>query len=622
MPVSEAFANRLGFTTVGGSTSYHLNRLRARELGVQTFVGLAGAAALRNMPFLRGSQKRSHGVMSQSTASFSQASQQSAAKINDVLVSSNELIARKRSSPVSYRLHPAKWLAMDKMLKNLFFPLQRTMLNFGISSFSGFGDLNYDDKLNVAGATLEATQRTRGLYRGLAMFDVRTTSISDTRSTLNTLNAARKPIGEVVQSGGATAVVESYFRRFNNQPDKTVVATTEVGDAAIVNQSSMQTFATDWQVDPTAKTVRSLSMGVNLDILERQSVTSMVYTDPIVAPYIVRNTDTAALEPGSGHTLTNAGRVTVRDDGALDGSVMTSTTQPLGPDGVYYTKVQDGVMRIIDGQIVMDVMNTEQTPCLVEVVIHSKKKTALTKQAIFDQLYNDVDRKLKRRVQNGSDLPSDTNVSGGWQAFYDPKYPLLKTDADAISRRYITEVHRSSHALAPGQSKKISISLGSLWYKLGNKGDTITGDSSTTAPSEFPKVQYNTGSLFVSVGHSGFDYPQSFATNNVGLSGAYTEPSTLFSGGDTSGNFGNYAGTGFWVGKATAPSSISIDGHYTEKFYPMTFDRSVPSCGQFGVPSPAYIQGTLNSNSYDAAVPLATIVPERVQSAGPISSVT
>ena len=260
--------------------------------------------------------------------------------------------------------------------------------------------------------------------------------------------------------------------------------------------------------------------------------------------------------------------------------------------------MKDGVVRISDGYVHIDIMNTEQTPCVVELVIHSRKKTDLDTQSIYNMLWHDVERAQRQKAVTDS-ASSTGNTAGGWQAWYDPKYPFLKYNSNARVKAHISEVHRSNHVLAPGQSKLIKIALGNLWYKIGGKSDEPYTDSSGDVPSFIAKNVNNPGQLYFNIGHSGFEYPQNVAQLPY-IDQVYTEPSNQ---SNPQLKFGDVAGTGFWVGKATAPSSISIDGTYCDKFYPATFDRSP--------------NGVLNhdilkvANVKSGAVPLATIVPAR-----------
>ena len=180
-------------------------------------------------------------------------------------------------------------------------------------------------------------------------------------------------------------------------------------------------------------------MGSNLADMEENAVAGMCYADPVVSQFRVRSV-----------TASDNGLVTeAANTGVIEGEDNPDTANPsttyVGPDATnYFSYMSDAVMRIVDGSLQMDIMNTEQTPCVVEIVIHSKKKNDLTKAQIYKELFNDVNRHL--RAKGVSDAPDATaNQTGGWQAFYDPNYPLLKVPSKARVLSYITEVHRSNH---------------------------------------------------------------------------------------------------------------------------------------------------------------------------------
>ena len=95
-----------------------------------------------------------------------------------------------------------------------------------------------------------------------------------------------------------------------------------------------------------------------------------------------------------------------------------------------------------------------------------------------------------------------------------------------------------------------------------------------------------------------------------GTGSAFTLPNTGTPGGTWQG--GPYPGTGFWVGKSHSSSSVSISGKYSEKFYPLTFDRSSHNELAHTVTRPSFLTGTLIPSGEEPAVPLATIVQNRV----------
>lgn len=583
MPVSEAFANRLGFTTVGGSTSYHLNRLRARELGIRSAFGLGAAALYRNMPNLRGT-KRSY-AQSVGSQDMSQLTTQQSSAVLDGLYANHELIDRKRAPPAKFRLHPAKYLNMDSMLKNMFFPTMTTKLRFGMSSFTGVNLMDCTDYVadTTAGQGAESAHaqlRARGLYRGVAMFTIRDSNYDVNRQTDNALNSKCLTVG-TAQAGTSTVdkPILTPYRRFLSSPQQDRDGGDVINAAPTVTANAIT----------LPNEIRCLSLGTNLNDMEENAVGGMVYTDPYIAQEKYFNTSKSQEASNTGLTNNEAPPSGVTQD-TMVGPTANS----------YYSYMKDSVMRIQDGYVHLDIMNTELTPCVVEVVLHSRKKTTLTTQEIMSTLWNDVDRHLTAKASSNHDLDATSIKSGGWQAFYDPNYPLLKFNSKAQVSDYINEVHRSNHVLAPGQAKTVKIALGSFWYKVGNKYDFEYHAETPPSPTTMLKHKENVGSLICSIGHSGFEYPQAI-TGVPDLNKVLIAPSTSYGSTD----WGNLAGSGFWVGKANAPSSISIDGTYQDKFYPVTFDRTPNSVINNGQLRPAVFAGGY-------AIPMATIVPQRV----------
>lgn len=554
---------------------------RAAKLYRTAYILADGSSYI--MPSLRGTKR------SRDSQDLSQSSASTARSALQTIISNQEIVDRKRAPPVSYRLHPAKYLQMDKMLKSMFFPLITTRLNFGISSFSGINLKNASDKFVDSSVTdPAATLRTRGLYRGLVFFDVRNTAGGITRLTDRALNCEQLPVATTNQGASDEATAYSHYRRFHAQPDQD----SDFSDGnQIINSSP--TLTLDDLAAPN--NIRSLSLGSNLSDIEETAVAGMCYADPAVSQFRLRSvTASSSSKEGAANTNLIAG-----EDGP---DITVASTTWTGPtDQSYFSHMSDAVIRIVDGHLHMDIMNTEQTPCVVEVVIHSKKKNIFSKQQIVNQIWTDVDRHLSAKGVVDAPAPN-TNPSGGWQAFFDPTYPLLKLPSKGKAVNYINEVHRSNHVLAPGQSKQLRISLGNLWYKLGNKSEVLDDGQDLPDAQQFPKIQDNAGALYVAVGHSGFEYPQNITAVGGGVTDIITSPGTTSA----------LLGSGFWVGKAHAPSSISMDCQYQDKFYPATFDREPNNILNTGQPRPAAFAlggGLLPAR---AAVPLSTIIPQRV----------
>lgn len=520
-----------------------------------------------------------------------------------------EMIERKRLPPVSFRLHPAKYLNMDKMLKNLFFPLRVLRNHFGLTSYSGCNTLDAEDLLNI-NKDIAGVLRTKGNYRGVAFFSVRNTDVEANPTANDCLNGDPKQIGGVRDSG-VTKVqqVDSIYRPYHNGPQLVgglLGSSTYDGSSVSLNGQQVLTSADS----KDSAQVRDLSMGINLTQIEAAALNGMCYADPVVASgrlavpaAPVLNSDNTELVPGQTGIQNYENSVYIDSD---PGSA------------AYNYQVADGVVRIVDGSLVMDIMNTENTPCVVEVVIHSKKKNNLTKQQIFDQFQLDYNRLNAAKGVTAGFSASDANTSGGWQTFYDPEVPLMKLPKSCRVYDYVSEVHRSHHILAPGQSKLVTIKLGSLWYKLSNKNDIVNADPTEQGKPNLGFVSHtdNVGTLFVSVGHSGFNCPQGIQAVLNGPSGdgstvysqAYMSPMTTYSSVG-----GTVRGSGWWAGMAHAPSSILLSGKYEESFYPMTFDRSVPTATRGFIGRGAMFQA--DGTTDRAHIPVTHILPAKVVTA-------
>jgi len=545
-------------------------------------------------------------AVSQSRKNLKRKTPDQVEKSLDASYRSGEMVERKRLPPSYFRLHAAKYLQMDKMLKNLFFPLRVLRNHFGLSSYSGCNQKNAEDLLGIKQRMIGA-MRTKGHYRGVAFFDIRNTDLEASPTAYNCLNGDPKQIGGVRDStnpSNTTQNVDSIYRAFHNGPQLdggALGATTFDGGSVLPN--AQQVFTDSDSIDRAQ--VRSLSMGINLGSIEQAALNGMCYADPVVAngrlavpAAPVANMDNTELLPGQTSISSYANSPWIDSDPGTS---------------AYNYQVANGVVRIVDGSLQMDIMNTENTPCVVEVVIHSKKKNNLPKQKIFDQFQHDYQLLNAAKGITSGFTATDANESGGWQTFYDPEVPLLKLPKSCRVYEYVTEVHRSHHILAPGQSKLVSIKLGSLWYKLSNKNDIISSNPTGTGNPNKGFISHvdNVGTLFCSVGHSGFMCPQGIQAVMDGPPGvggqvydeAYMSPQSVFS--TTAGR-----GSGWWAGMAHAPSSILLSGNYEESFYPMTFDRSDPTATRGFLNRGAVFQTKDTTNR--AHVPVSHILPEKV----------
>jgi hypothetical protein len=518
-----------------------------------------------------------------------------------------EMIERKRLPPASYRLHAAKWLVMDKMLKQLLFPLQSLKNNFGFTSYSGINKLAVEDALDIDNSMI-GKQRTGGCYRGVAFFDIRTTNAADTPVSNNTLNADPKIVGGVSGNNvNQNFDVDSVYRTFHNGPKLDNVNTggtvVQPYDGNVVTQTEMQAFesvpASTISAD-AGTTARSLGMGINLSQVESASVNAMCYADPV---FTAGRLITAG-QPGAAGAAALVSNLNNTELITGQGGINPGGNSLYQSAGIYNGQVRNGIVRIADGKVTMDIMNTENTPCVVEIVIHSKKKNNLTKQDCFNRLFNDAQVYYASKGVTAGTTANDANSSGGWQTLYDPDVPLLKLPASSPCYTLMSEVHRSNHILAPGQSKLVTIALGSHWYKLINKNDAT---ANLTAVDGFDSFVFNSGSLFCSVGHSGFMAAQGIQTMTDGTANTnlYTKP----------GAFSDpVRGSGWWVGATHTQSSILVSGGYEEKFYPLTFDRSQVDHTTHHIHRPAFLQNG-NNTGIRPAVPTVQIIPEKVVTA-------
>lgn len=529
-------------------------------------------------------------------------------KILDANYRSGEMVERKRLPPAYFRLHAAKYLQMDKVLKSLFFPL-RTLRNFfGLSSYSDCNRTDAEDLLQIA-KNVSGVMRTKGNYRGVAFFTVRNTDLQVNPTSSDCLNADPKAIGGIRASDNSyIADIDSIYRPYHNGPCFSGVASAGqvVFDGSQVNGAKQQVLTSDDSKDQTQ--VRDLSMGINLSHIEKAALNGMCYADPVVANGRLANPSSPVLQQENTELLPGQNALSFYQNSPWINTDAGSET--------YNYQVANGVVRIVDGSLEMDIMNTENTPCVVEVVIHSKKKNNLSKQKIWDQFHMDYERLNAAYGTTSGFTAADANLSGGWQTFYDPEVPLMKLPKSATVYQYVTEVHRSHHILAPGQSKLVSIKLGSLWYKLSNKNDlhivNPTGIGEGDVYKGFLSYVDNVGTLFVSLGHSGFNCPQGIQAVLNGPEGskvynqAFMSPQTDFA---TVAN--TVRGTGWWAGMVHAPSSILVSGKYEEQFYPLSFDRSQPVSTRQLIHRGAVFQD-VDDATKRAFIPLTHILPEKV----------
>jgi hypothetical protein len=508
-----------------------------------------------------------------------------------------------RASSASYRLHPGKYVKCDPMLKDMFFPLLTSKLNFGFTSATGLRNSSWND----ATANTIEKKSARGLYRGVSFFKLRYTAPAKDRKNPNCLNDMPIKVANTSGIDSSTASdgdVFSMYRRFNSAPRQLRLNTTTGTPAATgsrVTQTEVQDF-TDGIVPGNDfaemdQRIRQLGMGMNLAHLETQAYFSQNFQQTLgnLGSKPIGTSDVDFASNWTGYIPPVSSTET--------GCVVRGT--PGSP--YYYQNQKDAVMRIADGQVSMDITNTCRSNERIEIVIHAMKKTDIETNTpeLYEAIYESVEYAQKAKANNnllpttegdGADETTKTgvpNTPGGWQAFYDPDYPLLKTSSkhDKKVKEIAVEVHRSIHVLAPGQSKNIKIALGSLYYSLGNKSESrvVGGDAFIYSKED------NTGTLAVCVAHTGFKALETMATTDSTLNSSFNPTSGTSFDPTKVGYAGSILGGGFFAGRSFAPSSITVSGNYLEKYYPLYFNSTQRLFGNFGVYSPSFFGGSKNT---------------------------
>jgi hypothetical protein len=522
-----------------------------------------------------------------------------------------------RAAGASYRLHPGKYVKCDPILKDFFFPLLTSKLNFGFSSVTGLGNNSWND---ASGNTVEE-KGARGLFRGVSFFKLRFTNPLIDRTNVNALNDTPiKVAGSTgVDSSGLNGDIMSTYRRYNSAPVQYKAGSTGPAagtgpfpsSGASVIQTECQTFTegvvpflapgTSQASDDSS--VRLLGVGMNLAHLEtnaymssnfRQSIENTALVPP-AQPTIPIGTSNSSVEPNWNGVIPLASSTET-------GCVVRGTPS----DPHYHLNQKDAVMRIADGQVSLDITNTCRSMERIEIVIHAMKKTSNDTNIpeLYEAIYEGVDYAQRSQTPIGGandTTNAGSNKPGGWQAFYDPEYPLLKTTSRHGKKvnDIAKEVHRSIHVLSPGQSKNVKIALGSLYYSLGNKSETPINDDDGFIQAK----EDNVGSLAVCIGHTGFQALETMATTNSTLASAYGSSSN---NPDSVGFSNDLKGGGFWAGRSFAPSSVLVGGTYVEKYYPLYFNSTQRLFGNFGVYTPSFFLGSSNT------LPLANIPQEVV----------
>lgn len=514
----------------------------------------------------RASMKRNREAYDLTHAPFSQQT-----NIQRYMSAGTEYGDGRRAKAYLKRLHAAKYLKCDALLKELFFSTLTQCRRFGFCSTSGIFPREEagGDTDNVGGAAMWLSNGSRypvtnakaaGLFRGIAMFTIRSTRISD--SSENKLNEVQQAMGFTTITGQAAAqTISSCYRRFNSRPK-------------LASQSA-NCGAIDGNLSPTV-TIQQFGGSVNTPLDMNTLYCSEVGDINSVESKAVQSTN---FMHAVGTSIASMGTTTL---GQAAGNVQTPPVNWTGAGSVvntnnrYYANLKNTTVRISDGYLEMDITNGKATSTFIELVIHSFKKNdpKVGVQDLVDAIHNSVqyqqtDRNTSPYYNNVDSLQQP----GGWQAFWDPTYPFLgcKSQHRTSINNIAGEVHRSCHMLGPGQSKLVKIALGSLYYDIGSKCKSGGGDGDTNTPFSFDNPGMGVGSLLISVGHSGV-MGLSAPVDPINAGTTDTHPVDQFSvypdSYDPSSLEHAIAGGGFWVGKSFCPSEIVVNGRYCEKFYP------------------------------------------------------
>lgn len=510
---------------------------------------------------LAGIRQASNLAMHRFVSSSSTASTQGEAEsVMKNIVSNTEYGEGRRAPAFITRLHAAKYLQCDALMKELFFPILNMNRNFGFCSVSGIGRVTAESVGTGAAETGGANNplkpqypaafaKANGCYRGFAMFTIRSDKMSRTDGFK--LNSIPIAVGNS-RSTGSSDVTYSPYRRFCNGPNFKV---NQAGLQPFMGVDDMQTFqwaGPDQDETNFNQTKASISEVGNLLDLETAAIQSVNFQHAI-----------GSSTSSEGTTATHA-----REDTQV-GVNWDGTGNPKVGE-YYYPNLRNTTVRIADGVLEMDVTNGKNSSVVLELVIHSqsKQEKAFTPQAFFDQVFQSVEYQQQQLRVDGPGNPAAGGMTprvsapGGWQAFYDPEYPFLsmKSAHSKKANQMYREVHRSIHVLSPGQSKTLKVFLGSHYYGLGNKTESPDGTGSNRMRPDW--TAFPAGNLLVSLGHTGVSQLTMPSLSNTdeftNLPDTYNATSGLHT----------VIGSGFWIGKQKAPSEIVVSGTYKEKFYP------------------------------------------------------
>lgn len=506
------------------------------------------------------------------TANVAAASQTAKKRILSQMMRGHEGSANTRLPGCSYRLHAAKNISLPGILNDLFLPKLTSRLSFGFTSTTGLQKNVFPESSAANQVTEFAGAAPRGNYRGVSLLKFRFTDKDVTRQAKDALNATSLQIPTTLDGNN----VNSCYRRFSSYP---TMAVPTGGSANQVVQPVMQAIGSAPQSNP-----RQLGVGANLTHFEDHAYN---------ATNFIQSTNNIAASISNVGTSFTAGSSTLWDG-------QTPILQGTGGSGDpfwYPAAVSETIMRISDGFVELDITNSSKTTCVVEIVLHSMKKTAkaFNSPEVYQELFNSYTKYTQQLVNAASNPESSTsNVPGGWQTFYDPDVPLLSCPKKHLKNfnNLASEVHRSNHILGVGQSKTVKISLGGLYYKLGNKSENVTEDLND-ALKNYSKRD-NAGTILCAIGHTGFD-----AMETMGVPGTSFKTDSI--------------GSGLWAGKTPSPSSLLISGKYQEQYYPMYSCTTGRILGNHAPLRSSFLNGTLIPSD-ELGLPLAQLVSDYVVS--------
>ena len=511
--------------------------------------------------------KRPRSSVTMDGTSFSQ-------KVNNsrYLVADNEQGENRRAPAYVKRLHHAKYISCDAMLKEIFFPIMTYAQRFGFCSTTGIAgrtammlETGQTQGTGIVPSDPVSFSKSNGCHRGIALFTCRSTAIGDEDYKLNT---NRVKVGESFLAAGASTTpinLYSSYRRFNNGPPiKNSLSNGERNTGGLVDQL-VGVQAVDFsgpvedQVNYNSTKIRVSEVGSLLDI-EQSAFAANAFIGP-------NNIAGTGVPYGQAGTHVPNGNT----DPDIPGQLNPSSGTIVNPDnGEYLAPFRNTTIRIADGYLEMDITNGKSMSTFVEVVIfaHKKHDASISTQELLNTIQSCVHYQQSQMIQKDviQQLSSINEEPGGWQALYDPTYPLLGCKAqhrkpiDAIAR----EVHRSNHMLSAGQSKCIKIFLGSLFYDLsGKSADNMNNLITAGNALGFENCATGVGALQIAVGHSGV--MQLTAPTSGGGAGA---PDFSNLPDSITSNQHSVPGAGYWIGKQFCPSEIVVNGNYVEKYYP------------------------------------------------------